>query len=81
MAKAPVRSFTVLVVAAAAAASSAVWSGAGLEDGTLQAGSLEATRTLERRAHDVRWRSCVDAVPPVPSSGAEAPASDDSSCL
>lgn len=83
MAQAPVRSFTILVVAAAAAASSAAWSAADLDDGIVQADTVQADRPEAVGPFDDTGRPppCVDVAPPAQSNGPGASASEASGCL
>lgn len=81
MAKAPIRSFTVLAVAAVAAAASAMHPTTELDDGALATAAATFPAAPERRAGHGQWHLCGDVAPHAQAQGTEASAPDVSSCL
>jgi hypothetical protein len=81
MAQAPVRSFTVLAVAAIAAAISALWPTVDLDDRMLPSDRAAASGAVERRADYGRGQPCVVVAPQAQAHEPEASAAEASSCL
>jgi hypothetical protein len=79
MAKAPVRSFTVLVVAAVAAVASAMHPAADTEDRVPPQETAASSQHLGRWADYGRLHPCVEATPEASASAASA--ADPLSCL